>query len=70
MFSLGKFVHVMEDQSPLDITKGHNQAGNISYLQEKHYIEIKYMIVGLNTCKIAHALQENLVIYTDLIQDF
>ncbi|KAF5818588.1 hypothetical protein HanRHA438_Chr02g0068201 [Helianthus annuus] len=36
----------------------------------KGHEEFKPMIVGLNTCRIAHALRENPVIYEDWIKDF
>ncbi|MFS7929499.1 hypothetical protein Hanom_Chr04g00333211 [Helianthus anomalus] len=63
------FVQIMDGQAPLEVIKGHNQEGYLSDPPTKYYVEFKSMIMGLNTCKIAHALRENPIIYTDLIQD-
>ncbi|MFS7986766.1 putative aminopeptidase, leukotriene A4 hydrolase [Helianthus anomalus] len=46
---------------------------NIAYYLSdppKGFETCKSMIVGLNTCKLAHSLWENLVICKDWIRDF
>ncbi|MFS7963931.1 hypothetical protein Hanom_Chr08g00744151 [Helianthus anomalus] len=52
---------------------GFEKSMNIScFLREppKGHEEFKSMIVGLNTCRLAHALRENPIIREDWIRDF
>ncbi|KAJ0581189.1 hypothetical protein HanRHA438_Chr04g0177881 [Helianthus annuus] len=60
----------MVDQQKLDIEASHNQAGYLSYPPTKYYEEFNSMIVGLNSCRITHALKVNPIISSDTIRGF
>ncbi|KAJ0475896.1 hypothetical protein HanHA300_Chr13g0470921 [Helianthus annuus] len=48
----------------------HNQAGYLAPPPEKHKKLYTSLIKGLNSCRIVHALRENLVFYESLVQEF
>src|ERR1044071_2767953 len=50
--------------------RDHNIVCSLSDPPEDHMQEFKSLIVGLNTCRIAHALRENPVVLADLISEF
>ncbi|XP_076904358.1 uncharacterized protein LOC143559769 [Bidens hawaiensis] len=59
----------MADQNPLKIADSHNVPGYLFDPPLTHK-EFNSIIVGLNTCRISHALQENPVICKKMITDF
>ncbi|MFS8014319.1 putative v-SNARE, coiled-coil domain-containing protein [Helianthus anomalus] len=60
----------MADQRKLDIEAFHNLVGYLSDPPAEHYEEFNSLIVGLNSCRITHALKANPVICIDMIKDF
>lgn len=59
----------MADQAPLKFVDTHNIAGHL-YDPPAAHREFKSMIVGLNTCRISHALRENPVICKQMVTEF
>ncbi|MFS7947258.1 hypothetical protein Hanom_Chr06g00546081 [Helianthus anomalus] len=57
----------MDAQPDLEVRQSHNQVGYISDPSDEYSEEFRSMIVGLNTCKIAHAQRENPIIDAHLI---
>ncbi|MFS7930175.1 hypothetical protein Hanom_Chr04g00341031 [Helianthus anomalus] len=60
----------MADQRKLDIEASHNQAGYLLDPPTKYYEEFNYVIVGLNSCWITHALKVNPIISSDTVRGF
>ncbi|KAM0057388.1 hypothetical protein Hdeb2414_s0005g00157631 [Helianthus debilis subsp. tardiflorus] len=60
----------MADQRPLEVELFHNQAGYLSDSPTEYFDMFNSMIVGLNDCRITHALKTNPVICHDGVKDF
>ncbi|MFS7989910.1 hypothetical protein Hanom_Chr11g01052461 [Helianthus anomalus] len=60
----------MADQCTLEVELSHNHVGYLSDPPVEYLCLFNYMIVGLNDCRITHALKTNPVICHDCIKDF